>query len=91
MISTDPKEVAAAAACYCYRKPTYEQVRIYLLAVLAGLDSESPADLAEASACYCYDAQTMRRVEAYLLNVIANGGSAPPGDCVNLEGAGDPT
>lgn len=71
-VPTDPDELQAAAACYCYGEETSFRVIVYLLANIAGLSATPPEDLATAAACYCYDEATMKRVIAYLLCQSAN-------------------
>lgn len=66
-ISCDTDDLAAAAKCYCYDRETAQQVKIYLLAVIAGLQAQTPSELADAAKCYCFDAQTAKKVQAYLL------------------------
>lgn len=88
-VSTNPSELAAAARCYCYDKETAQKVKIYLRAVLAGLDGLTPQELANRAKCYCYDPVTAAKVELYLDCLIANAGGGGP--CANVEGAGDPT
>lgn len=88
-VPTDPDELQAASACYCYGERTTLSVIVYLLANIAGLSATPPSDLARDAACYCYDEATMQRVIAYLLCIAANGGTAAT--CAALSGAGDPT
>lgn len=60
-----------AAKCFCFDKKTSEEVKIYILAVLAGLDNLTPSELATAAKCYCFDAKTAKAVTTYLLCQIA--------------------
>lgn len=71
-ISCDTEDLAVAAKCYCYDAETREKVKVYLLAVIAGLQGQTPSQLADAAACYCYDAVTMKKVQTYLLCQAAN-------------------
>lgn len=61
-----PETLAEASACFCFDPVTAEKVKIYLLAVVAGLDDMTPAELAEAAKCFCFDRITAKKVEAYL-------------------------
>lgn len=90
-VTTNPSELAAAAKCYCYDKETAKKVKLYLLAVIAGLDGLTPQELANRAKCYCFDPVTAAKVELYLDCLIANAGGSPSGPCANLEGIGDPT
>lgn len=90
-INCDPATLALASACYCYDQKTSDAVMIYLLAAIAG-DTSTPKELAEKAKCYCFgDHQMAEAVISYLLCQNANGGSGPVGECLNVEGAGDPT
>lgn len=89
-VDCSPQALAEGARCFCFDHNHAESVKIYLLAVIAGLDGLTQAQLAERAKCYCFDAKTTKEVQNYLLCQIANGGSGN-GDCANLEGAGDPT
>lgn len=90
-VSCRPLDLAELAACYCYDAITKEKVKIYLLAVAAGLQNSTPAALAAAARCYCYDAQTMKKVQAYLLCQVANaegvGSNEAGGEGGNVIGA----
>lgn len=71
-ISCTTDDLAEAAACYCFDPLTKEKVKIYLLAVTAGLDNLTPSKLADRAKCYCYDAITLKKVQDYLLCQVAN-------------------
>lgn len=89
-IECTAEALATAAKCYCFDKKTSEEVKIYLLAVLAGLDNLTPSQLADRAKCFCMDAKFQKAVQNYLLCQLANAGGGT-GDCANLQGAGDPT
>lgn len=90
-IECSAQALASAAKCYCTDKKTSESIKLYLLAVLAGLDNLTPSQLATRAKCFCMDAKTTKAVQNYLLCQLANAGGGPVSDCVNVEGAGDPT
>lgn len=71
-VSCEPRDLAAAAACFCYDPVTAEKVKIYLLVVAAGLTDKTPAELAELAKGYTYDANTAKKVQTYLLCTIAS-------------------
>lgn len=77
-IDCSPDILAQAAACYCYDAVTTEKVKVYLLAVIAGLDTLPPATLAESASCYCFDPLTLKRIQAWILcdidQIIGEGG-----------------
>lgn len=90
-ITCTPEALAAAAKCYCFDKKTSEEVKLYLLAVLAGLDNLTPSQLTDRAKCFCFDAKFQKMVENYLLCQIAATQGGSNGDvCVNQEGVGDP-
>ena len=67
-------------------------VNTYLLALAAGVDPD-PNEILAAAACFrCVPEQKLKEMSAYLLCQAAGGVTPPtPSDCVNQEGAGDPT
>lgn len=70
-VTTDPAELATAAACYCFPQSTAEAVLIYLLAQIAK-DESTPDELAEKAKCYCFpDPASRQAVMLYLLAQIA--------------------
>ena len=71
-ISCTPSDLAAAAKCFCFDAKTMAEVKLYLLAQIAGLGARTPAQLADAAKCYCFDPVTAKKVEAYLLCQIVN-------------------
>ena len=71
-IDCSSQALAEASACYCFQHDKAEQVKIYLLAVIAGLDDLTQAELAERAKCYCFDNKTSKEVTTYLLCQIAN-------------------
>lgn len=91
-VSCTPADLAEAAKCFvCLTPAQKEAIRLYLLAVIAGGSTE-PATLAEAAKCFvCLDHTQRQAINTYLLCQAANGGAVPPAECVNVEGAGDPT
>ena len=72
-IDCSSQALAEASACYCFTEQQMKQVKIYLLAVMAGLDDKTATELAEAAKCYCYDPVTAMKVELYLECKIAEG------------------
>lgn len=72
-ISCEPEDLAAAAKCYCFDADTRERVKLYLLAVAAGLDGQTPQQLADAAKCYCFDKKQSKSVELYLLCQLVGG------------------
>lgn len=71
-ISCDPTILATNAKCYCFDAETTQRIKLYLLAVIAGLDDQTPSELAAAAECYCFDKTTAKKIETYLLCQIAN-------------------
>lgn len=72
MVDCSPQALAEGARCFCFPHQDAEKVKIYLLAVIAGLDNLTPSQLAELAKCYCFDAKTTKEVTTYLLCQIAN-------------------
>lgn len=75
-ISCDPDALAEASTCYnCISGQQIDAVKIYLLAVTAGLENETPEALVEAAKCYfCIPKDMQKSVQSYLLCQIANAG-----------------
>jgi hypothetical protein len=68
--SCDPEYLADAATCYrCLTGTNAEAVKIYLLAVIAGLDTMTADELIEAARCYnqCIPSGMQKSVQTYLL------------------------
>ena len=74
-VSCEPKDLAAAAKCYCFTKDIESAVIVYLLAKIAG-DTSTPAQLAAKAKCYCFDDKTSEQVQTMLLCAIANAAGA---------------
>lgn len=75
-IDCTPAGLAEASECYCFDAVTRERVKIYEMAVAAGLQALTPSELANRAKCYCYDAKTAKEVLIYLMcQVAAAGGS----------------
>lgn len=66
-VSCDPNDLAAASRCYCFDAETRKRVKLYLLAVAAGLGNQTPQQLVDASRCFCFDKKQARSIELYLL------------------------
>lgn len=72
-ITCTSANLADLAKCFCGLSPVQrESVKIYLLAVLAGVTPDAE-ELATLSKCFCGLSQEQRdRVQTYLLCQIAN-------------------
>ncbi len=73
-ISCDPDVLAEASSCYnCITGQQIDAVKIYLLAVTAGLEGLTPQELVTAAKCYyCIPESMQKPVQNYLLCQIAN-------------------
>ena len=73
-ISCDPDALAEASTCYnCISGQQVDAVKIYLLAVTAGLEGMTPTELMAAAKCYtCIPKDMQKAVQNYLLCQIAN-------------------
>lgn len=76
-VSCVPRDLAAAASCYCYGDQKIEQsIIIYLLKQIAG-DTSTPKELAAKAACYCYsDSKITESIQTMLLCNIATAAGA---------------
>ena len=73
-VSCEPNDLIAISACYdCIPEGKRDSVKIYLLAVTAGLQDQTTDQLMEAARCYgCISEETQKAIENYLLCQIAN-------------------
>ena len=74
-VSCEPDELVAISTCYtCISGNNIDAVKIYLLAVAAGLQDMTPQELVTAAKCYasCIPKDMQKAVQNYLLCQIAN-------------------
>lgn len=73
-VSCEPDELVEISTCYtCIPPDMVDAVKIYLLAVTAGLQDMTPEELVVAAACYnCVPKDMQKSVQNYLLCQIAN-------------------
>lgn len=71
----EPNTLAEAASCYCLPERVQDSILIYLLAQIAGGETD-PAALARLAKCYCFDKRTSEAVKTYLLCQIAGNTAA---------------
>ncbi len=73
-VSCEPDELVEISTCYtCIPVENVDAVKIYLLAVTAGLQDQTPDQLMEAARCYtCIPRGMQKSVMNYLLCQIAN-------------------
>lgn len=73
-VSCDAASLAAAAKCYtCYTPQQREAVKVYLAAVVAGLDNLTPAELMARAKCYvCLTPGQIKALRNYLICQAAN-------------------
>ena len=77
-ITCDVETLADLSRCYsCFTGAEVEAVKIYLLAVAAGLQDLTPQELITRAECYaaCIPMGLQKPVETYLLCQIANAAS----------------
>lgn len=74
-VDVTPDALAAAASCYrCFDEKSSEAVKIYLLAVAAGLETKTADELMALAACYaCIPMDMQQPVQNYLLDKAVNG------------------
>ena len=74
MISCEPEDLVAVSSCYiCIDGNNVEAVKIYLLAVTAGLQGYTAEQLIAAAKCYkCIPKSMEKSVQNFLLCQIAN-------------------
>ena len=73
-IDCDPDALAEVSSCLnCIPPGSVDAIKIYLLAVTAGLQDMTATELMEASKCYsCIPEGYQKAVQNYLLCQIAN-------------------
>lgn len=75
-ISCDANDLINASKCYCFDAAISNQIMIYLLNVISGLNL-TPEQLAENSKCFCgFDRKTAEAAKLYLLCAAANAAGA---------------
>jgi len=89
-IDCSPDTLAELSACFrCFTKEQVEQVKAYLLAVIAGVDTANTQALLDASTCFrCPSEGQLQQMESYLLCLAAGGFTTV---CQALDGEGDPS